>query len=249
MRAEQIMTRNVITTDPETPIIEAARKMLQHHVGGLPVVDPAGKLVGIVSDGDFIRRAEIGTERRRGRWLNLLVGSDRVASDFVRAYGRKVGDIMTPHPITVTEDTPLDQVVRVMESNNIKRLPVVNGERLAGIITQTDFVQAVAGLARDVPSPTVSDDGIRNAVLAAVDNAAWQPCRFTVTVRDGIVDLSGVVRDKKCRQAAIVAAENVAGVRAVHDQLWIYPSPEDDMGGGDIVSLQEESSTDDDQPL
>src|SRR5690242_14839719 len=112
MRAFQIMTRNVITANPETPIIEAAKTMLRNHIGGLPVVDATGSLVGIVSDGDFIRRAELGTERPRGRWLGRLIGRNRLASDFVHAHGRKVGDIMTPHPATVTEDTPLEEIVR-----------------------------------------------------------------------------------------------------------------------------------------
>src|SRR5689334_6574213 len=108
MHAHQIMTRNVITASPETPVIEAARTMLQHHVAGLPVVDASGKLVGMVSDGDFIRRAEIGTARRRDRWLSPLVGRSQITSDFVRAHGRKVGDIMTANPMTVAQDTPLE---------------------------------------------------------------------------------------------------------------------------------------------
>ena len=74
MRAHQIMTCQVITVGPETPVLEAANKMLQHHISGLPVVNVAGKLIGIISEGDFIRRAEIGTQRKRGRWLRLLVG-------------------------------------------------------------------------------------------------------------------------------------------------------------------------------
>jgi CBS domain-containing protein len=249
MLAHQIMTRNVITVTPDMPVIEAAKAMLRHHVAGLPVVDANGKLVGMVSDGDFIRRAEIGTERRRGRWLSGLVGRSQITSDFVRAHGRKVGDIMTPNPATVAEDTPLEQVVEVMEANNVKRIPVVNGDRLVGIISYTDFVQALASLAHDITKPTVDDDGIRAQVIAAIDKAALHPCRFTVTVRSGVVHLNGVVKDDKMRQAARVAAECVPGVKDVHDHLWIHPPPEEDLGGGDFVSLQEETSTEDDQPL
>jgi len=249
MHAHQIMTRNVITVSPETPVIEAAKAMLRHHVAGLPVVDANGKLVGMVSDGDFIRRAEIGTERQRGRWLSRLVGRSQIASDFVRAHGRKVGDIMTPNPATIAEDTPLEQVVEVMEANNIKRIPVVNGDRLVGIISHVDFVQVLASLAHDITGPTADDDGIRAQVIAAIDKAALHPCRFTVTVRSGVVHLNGVVKDDKMRQAARVAAECVPGVKQVHDHLWVYPSPEEDLGGGDFVSLQEETSTEDDQPL
>jgi CBS domain-containing protein len=249
MRAYQIMTRNVVTVTPEATIIDAAKMMLQHHVGGLPVVDAGGRLVGMVSDGDFIRRAEIGTERRRGRWLARLLGRRQIATDFVRAHGRKVGDIMTLDPVTVAEDTPLEKVVRVMEANNVKRIPVINDDRLVGIITYTDFVQTIASLADDVPGPSVDDERLRDQVMAAIDKAALHPCRFTVVVRGGGVHLSGVVSNEKMRRAAIVAAESVRGVTTVHDHLWIHPPPEEDLGGGDFVSLQEEPSTEDDRPL
>jgi CBS domain-containing protein len=249
MYAHQLMTRNAITVSPETPVIDAAQLMLRHHIGGLPVVDAGGKLVGMVSDGDFIRRAEIGTERRRGRWLSPLVGRNTIATDFVRAHGRKVSDIMTINPVTVARDTPLEQVVEVMEANNIKRLPVVDGDRLVGVVSYADFVQTFANLAKDVPDPTADDDEIRNQVIAEIDKAALHPCRFTITVRGGVVHLNGVVKDDKMRQAALVAAECVAGVKEVRDHLWIHPPPEEDLGGGDFVSLQEETSTDDDQPL
>jgi CBS domain-containing protein len=249
MRVHQIMTRNVVTVSPETTIVDAAKTMLQHHVSGLPVIDAGGKLVGMVADGDFIRRAEIGTERRRGRWLTRLLGRRQIATDFVRAHGRKVGDIMTPNPATVTEDTPLEQVVQVMEANNVKRLPVTNGDRLVGIVTYTDFVQTLAALAHDIASPTVDDDGIRDQVMAAIDKAALHPCRFTVAVRGGVVHLNGVVSNEEMRRTAIIAAESVPGVTTVHDHLWIHPPPEEDLGGGDFVSLQEEPSTEDDRPL
>src|SRR5476651_358541 len=114
MRAHQIMTRPVITVTPQTTIVEAANTMLQRHVSGLPVVDAAGKLVGIVSEGDFIRRSEIGTQRKRGRWLKFILGPGRAASDFVHEQGRKVGEIMTPDPCTVEEDTTLEEIVELM---------------------------------------------------------------------------------------------------------------------------------------
>src|SRR5260370_27876545 len=115
MRAPQIMTRPVITVTPETTIIEAANTMLQKHISGWPVVDAAGKLVGIVSEGDFIRRSEIGTQRKRGRFLRFILGPGATAADFVREHGHKVGEIMTPEPLVITEDTALEQIVALME--------------------------------------------------------------------------------------------------------------------------------------
>lgn len=249
MRAHQIMTRQVVTIGPETSMVEAADTMLRHHISGLPVVNTAGALVGIVSEGDFIRRAEIGTQRKRGRWLQLLVTKGQSASEYVRERGRKVNEIMTPNPITVAEDTPLEHVVRIIEQHNVKRLPVVREGHLVGIVTKSDLLRAVATLARDIPDPTADDDHIRSAIIAAIGGAHWSPCRFNVIVRNGIVHLSGIITDERCRQAAIVAAENVPGVRQVHDELVGYPPPETDLGGGDFVSVQEEPSTRDDAPL
>ena len=169
MRAHQIMTRQVITIATDAPIVDAANTMLDKHISGLPVVDQAGKSVGVVSQGDFIRRAEIGTQRKRGRWLKFLVGPGRAASDFVHERGRKVGEIMTPDPCTVTEDATLEDIVELMERNNVKRLPVMRGDRLVGIVTRSNLLQAVAGLTRDVPDPTADDDHIRNHIIASIE--------------------------------------------------------------------------------
>jgi CBS domain-containing protein len=252
MRAHQIMTPQVITVGADTTIVEAANMMLRHHVSGLPVVDAMGGLIGIISEGDFIRRTETATQHKRGRWLSFLTGADRVAAEFAHEHGRKVGEIMTPDPLTVTEGTPLDQVVQIMETKNVKRLPVMRGDRMVGILTRSDFLAAVANLAHAVPGPSVDDDHIRSEVFAAIRQAPWRPCRLNVTVRDGIVSLNGVIKKENARKAAIVAAENVAGVRKVQDHLSVapaYPPPEEDFGGGDFVSLQEQPPTADDQPF
>jgi CBS domain-containing protein len=235
MRAHQIMTRSVITVTPETMIVEAANTMLQRHVSGLPVVK-AGKLVGIVSEGDFIRRSEIGTERKRGRFLKFILGPGKEATDFVHEHGRKVAEIMTKSPLTITEDTPLEKIVELMETNDIKRLPVTRGDQVVGIVSRANLLQAVASLARQVPDPTADDDHIRNRIIDALEKNDWCPFGLSVIVRDGIVHLSGVTTEEHSRQAAVVAAENVTGVKKVHDHLcWVdtmsgmyLNSPEDD---------------------
>ena len=252
MRANQIMTPEVITVGADTTILEAANTMLRHHIGALPVVDAAGRLIGIISEGDFIRRAEIGTEHKRGRWLSFLAGADRIATEFAHERGRKVGEVMTPDPLTVAEDTPLDRIVQIMQSSRVKRLPVMRGDRMVGIVTRSDFLAAVARLARGIPDPSAADDRIRSDVMAAIAQASWRPCRLNVAVHDGIVELNGVVKKDSARKASIVAAENVAGVKEVRDHLCNAPAcppPEEDLGGGDFVSLQEEPSTVDDEPL
>ncbi len=237
MRAHQIMSRPAVSVTPETPILEAANLMLRRHISGLPVLDRAGKLVGIVSEGDFIRRSEIGTEKKRGRWLKFLIGPGGIATDFVREHGRKVSDIMTPAPLTIAEDATLEDVVALMEKKNVKRLPVMHGNTMVGIVTRSNLLQAVASLARDIPDPTADDDHIRERIIREIEKAEWHPLNLEVIVRDGIVHLSGVIPDERSRQATIVAAENVEGVRLVHDHLcWIDPmsglymaSPEDEQ--------------------
>jgi CBS domain-containing protein len=237
MRAHQIMTKKVITVGTAASIVDAANIMLKNHISGLPVVDEAGKLVGIVSQGDFIRRAEIGTRRQRGRWLKLLLGPGKAASDFVRERGRKVGEIMTLDPCTVTEDTTLEDVVQLMEQNNVKRLPVLRGDQLVGIVTRSNLLQAVAELARDVPDPTADDDHIRNHIIKTIEKADWGPLGLGVIVRNGHVHLSGVITNEDSRQAAIVAAENVSGVKKVHDHLcWVEP-----MSGMYLNSREDEA--------
>ena len=236
MRAHQIMTRTVISVTPETKIVDAANTMLQKHISGLPVVDATGKLVGIVSEGDFIRRSEIGTQRKRGRFLKFILGPGKEAADFVHEHGRKIGEIMTPQPLTITEDTPLDEIADLMEKNGVKRLPVMRADKIVGIVTRSNLLQAVASLAREISDPTADDDHIRNRVIDAIEKNDWCPFGLSVIVRDGIVHLSGVITEERSRKAAIVAAETVTGVNKVHDHLcWVdtmsgmyLNSPEDD---------------------
>jgi CBS domain-containing protein len=199
MRAHQIMTRNVMTVQADTTIVDAVNLMLHHHISGLPVVNETGKLVGIISEGDLIRRAEIGTQRKPGRWMKFLIGPGRSAAAFVHEQGRKVGEVMTPDPCTVTEDASLEDIVQLMERKHIKRLPVVRGERVVGIVSRSNLLQAVADLARPVPDPTADDDHIRNRIFAAFDKQDWQPFGLTVNVRDGIVQLGGVITDARAR--------------------------------------------------
>lgn len=236
MRAHQIMTRSVISVTPETSIVDAANLMLQRHVSGLPVIDAQGKLVGIVSEGDFLRRSEIGTQRKRRNWLRFILGPGTSASDFVGEHGRKVSEVMTTSPVTINEDTALAEIADLMETKNIKRLPVVRGDKVVGIVSRASLLQAVASLAREVPDPTADDDHIRNRIIDAMEKTDWCPYGLNVIVRDGIVHLSGVITEERVRQAAVVAAENVEGVKKVHDHLcWVdtitgvyLNSPEDD---------------------
>lgn len=251
MRAHEIMSRHVITIGADASVIDAIKTLMSHRISGLPVVDSGGKLIGILSEGDFLRRVEIGTEKIRGRWLTLLAGADQAALDFARQHGRTVREIMTPNPITIGEDTTLEQIVRLMEARNVKRFPVMRGDRIVGMVTRGDFLTAVASFWLKSHALSGVDDEIRASVIAALSGVSWRPCALNVGVHDGVVTLKGVIKSENARKAAIIASENIPGVKRVDDQLVkvAQPAAEDDYGGGDFVSLQEETSTVDDEPL
>ena len=140
MKTSDVMTRNVLTVGRETSVANAIRVMLDHNVSGLPVLDN-GKVVGIVTEGDLLRRSETGTERHRPRWLEILMGPGRMAGEYVRAHGRKVEEIMTSDVVSVTQETPLDEVVGLMERRRIKRLPVLDHDVLVGIVSRADLLR------------------------------------------------------------------------------------------------------------
>jgi CBS domain-containing protein len=225
MKAIDIMTPRVITIRSDAAVKEAVRVMLQNRISGLPVVDAAGKLVGIVTEGDFLRRAEVGTERRRPHWLEFVLGPGRLADEYVHAHGRNVAQVMTPDVMTVAEDTSVDEVARLMERHNIKRLPVMRGDKIVGIISRANLLLVFARLAAKAAPVAAGDAEIRKNILAAFDKLSWAPrASLNVTVQNGVAELHGAVFDDRQRQGLRVAVENVPGVKAVKDNLiWIEP--------------------------
>jgi CBS domain-containing protein len=224
MKAHDVMTWGTITVEPDASVTRAVRLMLQNKISGLPVVDANGQLVGMVTEGDFLRRGELGTERHRPRWLEFLLGPGRLAAEYVQSSGQKISEIMTPEPKTITPETPLDEVVRLMERHRIKRLPVVQDGKLVGIVSRVNLLHALASVAHEVKAPAGDDAAIRDRIMVECAKQPWAP-HVNVVVRDGVVELWGVITDERERQAFIVVAENVPGVKAVRDHLaWIEPT-------------------------
>ena len=225
MNAADVMTRNLLSVKPDAPVLEAIRLMLDNRISGLPVIDDADRLVGILTEGDLLRRSETGTERHRPRWLEILMGPGRMASEYVRTHGRRVREIMTRELVSVTPESPLDEVVELMERRRIKRVPVLDGHKLVGIVSRADLLRAFSRMLEEELSSTTSDEGIRQRILAELAKVAWAPRDgLAITVENGVVDLNGVILDEKEREALRVVAENVPGVRAVEDHLvWVEP--------------------------
>ena len=237
MRVKDVMTANVICIGVDEPVLKAARLMLQNRISGLPVIDKDGELVGIVTEGDFLRRSELGTQRRRPKWLEFIVGPGKLAQEYTHSAGRKVEEIMTVDPQTIGENETLEAVVETMERRHVKRLPVVRGGRVVGIISRANLMHALASLTRDVAAPAASDAAIRDQILVAVGKQDWAP-HINVIVNDGVAELHGVNTDDRERSGLIVAAENVPGVKQVRDHLvWVEP-----MSGMAFPSAEDEAS-------
>jgi CBS domain-containing protein len=238
MRVKDVMTLNVICIGANEPVLKAARLMLQNCISGLPVIDKDGELVGIVTEGDFLRRSEQGTQRQRPKWLEFILGPGRLAQEYTRTTGREVEEIMTPDPRTIGEHETLEAVVDTMERHHVKRLPVTRGGRMVGIISRANLMHALASLSRDTKPPPSDDSAIRHKILAAIGKQDWAP-RINVIVNGGVAELHGVITDDRERAGLIVAAESVPGVKRVQDQLvWVepisgiaFPSSEDEANG------------------
>lgn len=226
MKAADVMTREILSVAPDASVLEAVRLMLQHKISGLPVVDAAGRLQGILTEGDFLRRVETGTERKRSRFVEFLLGPGRLAEEYTHARGRTVSEVMTPDVQTVTEDAPLEQVVHLMERHRVKRIPVVRGDKVVGIVTRKNLMRALVSFTLSAQPVAAGDAQIRERLLAELRKHAWAPVGLIdIAVKDGVVKLSGALTDERERQAVRIAAENIPGVKQVEDNLiWIEPN-------------------------
>lgn len=240
MKACDVMTREIITVAPGAPIREAIRLMLDNNISGLPVVDSAGKVQGILTEGDLLHRSEIATEKHHWPWLDFLLGPGRMASDYVKSHGRVCEELMSRNVVSVAADAPLAEIVGLMERRRIKRVPVIEDGVLLGMVSRADLLAALARVLDAPQVPAGGDEEIRARVMAELDKVGWAPrTGLTISVASGIVELDGVILDEHERQALRVAAENVPGVRGIVDRLvWVEP-----VSGTVIEAGDEKSAT------
>jgi CBS domain-containing protein len=226
MKAADVMVSPVITVGAECSVQDLADILLDNHISAVPVVSNDGGLVGIVSEGDLIRRTETDTERRRSRWLALLVGAQPLAAEFVKSHACRVADVMTRNLIVAAPDTPLRHVASLLEKNGIKRVPIVSEGKLIGIVSRANLVQALASARKEIKAAAATSDRmIREELLSRLRTEPWaRPSRLNVIVHDGTVEMWGVVRSRAEKQAIRLAAELTPGVRAVNDNLIVESS-------------------------
>jgi len=224
MKASDVMVSNVITVGVNASIGEVAAILLDNNISGAPVVGEKGELVGIVSEGDLIRRSETGTSKRHSWWLELLSNERTLAAEYVKSHSRKVADVMTSDVITAKPETPLGEIAAMLERNRIKRVPIVEGGKIVGLVSRANILQALASATKKLPSLANADDSqLRKEVVARLAAEPWRPSMLTVTVQDGTVDLWGLVHSVEQKKAARLAAELTPGVRAVVDNIIIQP--------------------------
>jgi len=220
MKAADIMDAPGPSVSPETAVVEAVRLMLAHKVSGLPVVDAAGLLVGMITEGDLLRRSELGTERKITGFAAVQAGAQKLAEEFVRAHAQTIGDVMTKGPVAIDEETAIAAIVSLIEDKHLHLIPVVRQGRLIGMIGRPCLLRALIERAdAQIEEPT-DDESIRNQLIAVYDREAWAPLsQVDVIVRNGNVELRGNVTDPTKRKALVVAAQAIPGVKSVSDHL------------------------------
>jgi len=237
MNAFDVMTQSVVSIRPDASVLDAARLMLEHKVSGLPVVDAGGTLVGIITEGDFLRRAEIDAQRRRSHWIEFFTAPGQLAEEYIQASGRRVQDIMSPQVCAATAETSLRELAQLMETRGVKRLPVMRGSEIVGIVTRADLMRAVVSLTEDAEAPPVDDAEIHRRLQAELKEQSWAVSASMIrfTVQNGVVEFAGVVRDDRQRQALRVAAESIPGVKSVGDRalrlepvIGLFAGPNED---------------------
>jgi CBS domain-containing protein len=221
MHASDVMTTNVITVPPDAGVVEIARLLLTHRISAVPVVDADQHVLGIVSEGDLMRRAEADTESRHSWWLELFLDAEDSAKNYIKTHGRKANDVMTRDVFGVTGDTPLDEIAGLLEKHHIKRVPVTSDGRLIGIVSRANLLHGLATKGAKSTGPASSDDQtIREKLLHDLtENVGLDTALFNVIVNAGVVQLWGLVNSGTEKKAAQLAAENIPGVKAVENNL------------------------------
>jgi CBS domain-containing protein len=221
MLASDVMVRDVVTVHAETDVAEAVKLLAERDISALPVVDSQGRLVGIISEADLLRRVEIGTEKHRPWLLESIAATASLATEFAKSHGKRVGEIMTSDVVTASEDASLAEIATLFERKRIKRVPIVRAGKVVGIVSRTNLIQALASAVGTAQPHEDSDRRIREDLLAVLGRQPWTDFGGrNVTVKGGIVHLWGLIDDEAERKALVALAEGVPGVTQVCDEMF-----------------------------
>ena len=226
MHAIDVMTSEVISVDENATVTAVARLLAERGISAVPVVDKDNQVIGMVSEGDLLHRAETGTERRQAWWLDMMASTNKLAGDYIKSHSGKVNDVMTRDVVSVTETTPVADIALLLETNRIKRVPVVRDGKLVGIVSRANLVRALAMTIDEAPSGAGADDqAIRDKLLTELKAQKWaEVSPANVTVKDGVVHLWSSYLSEQEKRALVVAAENIPGVRRVEDHMRRVPT-------------------------
>jgi CBS-domain-containing membrane protein len=223
MRAEELMTMDVVTARPETEVSEVAWRLVKNRVSALPVVDADRRILGIISEGDLMRRPDAaGTERHPSWWLSMLADPKQRAREYVKAHGRRAKDVMTREVITVSPDTPMEEIAKILEKHHIKRVPVLRDGELVGIVSRANLLRGL--IARKAAGPASGDDtSVRRDVLKSIEDSGVRNAFIDVVVAGGVAQLWGAAESDDEKDAVRVAASNTPGVGRVENNISVFP--------------------------
>lgn len=222
MKAQDIMTRDVVTIKPNASVHEVATLLAKHRISGIPVTTAGKRLLGIVSEGDLVERAEVGAEPKSKWWLEGFSNAQAMAGRYVKAHGMTVADVMTRQVATVRPDADLDEVANILQAHRVKRVPVVQDGKLLGIVTRSDIVRAVSGTMGPVAAKVRTDADLQRAILERMRAERWLDTSYVnLNVAKGKVSIDGLIGSAEERRALCTMVAELAGSGNVIDQLEV----------------------------
>jgi CBS domain-containing protein len=222
MKALDIMTTDIVSVRPDTPVSDIAQLLTDRRISGVPVIDDNGRLLGFVSQSDLLHRGELGTERHRKWWLRVFADPDGMAREYAKSHGLKATDVMTRHVVSVTDDAELAHVATVLDENRIKRVPVLRDGKMIGLIARSDLVRALSRTPRPQAAQSVDDAKLQRMLSDKMRAQPWLDAGLTsFTVKDGSVELWGMISSADQQRALRILVEETEGVKGVVDKLKI----------------------------
>ncbi len=224
MKAMDVMVRDVVTVSPDDDVAVAIQLLADYDISALPVVDDDENVVGVISEADLLHREEIGTEKQRPWWLEAVTPASKLAGEFAKSHGRRVAEIMSTDVVSASEDTPLGAIATLLERHRIKRVPILRGGKLVGIVSRSNLIQALASsqarIGAGAASAADADRKIRAQLLDQLGDQGWTDFgERNVIVSDGIVHMWGLVGSADEHKALLALAEGVPGVVSVSDEM------------------------------